>query len=241
LKQFEIYYQPIINLKTGNIEKAEALLRWNKPNKGLVLPDEFISLAEKSGLIVKIGEWVYKETMNQNHTWRNKYKKDLQISINKSPIQFRVDVDIENWLDFMDSLGLSGKEISIEITENVLMESENSVKNKLLKFGSEGIEISIDDFGTGYSSLSYLKKFNVDYIKIDKSFVSSLEHGSKDVALCEAMIVMAHKLDIKVIAEGIEKEVQKDILSSMGCDYGQGYYFSYPLPASKFEEKYLKR
>ena len=241
LKQFEIYYQPIINLKTGNIEKAEALLRWNKPNKGIVLPDEFISLAEKSGLIVKIGEWVYKETMNQNHTWRNKYKKDLQISINKSPIQFRVDVDIENWLDFMDSLGLSGKEISIEITENVLMESENSVKNKLLKFGSEGIEISIDDFGTGYSSLSYLKKFNVDYIKIDKSFVSSLEHGSKDVALCEAMIVMAHKLDIKVIAEGIEKEVQKDILSSMGCDYGQGYYFSYPLPASKFEEKYLKR
>ena len=239
LQQFEIYYQPIIDLKSKKVEKAEALIRWNKPNHGLVFPDEFISLAEKSGLIIKIGEWVYKETMNQNYEWKKRYKKDLQISINKSPVQFKVDVDIENWIDFMKTLGLSGKEISIEITENLLMESGNNVRNKLIKYGEEGIEISIDDFGTGYSSLSYLKKFNVDYIKIDKSFVTGLHEGSKDVALCEAMIVMAHKLDIKVIAEGIENVEQKDILTQMGCDYGQGFYFSYPLTALEFEEEYL--
>lgn len=240
LKQFEIYYQPIIDLNTGKVQKAEALLRWNKPNEGVVFPDVFISLAEKSGLIVKIGEWVYKETMRQNHEWKSKYKKDLQISINKSPVQFKVDVDIDNWLEFMKSLGLSGKEISIEITENLLMESGNNVKNKLIKYGENGIEISIDDFGTGYSSLSYLKKFNVDYIKIDKSFVLGLHSGSKDVALCEAMIVMAYKLDIKVIAEGIENVEQKDILTKMGCDYGQGFYFCHPLPANEFEEEYLR-
>jgi len=239
LHQFEIYYQPIIDLSNNEVKKAEALLRWNKPEEGVICPDKFISLAEKSGLIVKIGEWVYKETMRQNSLWKSKYDKNLQVSINKSPVQFRVDVDIDNWMDFMKTLGLSGKEISIEITENVLMEAERSTKNKLIKYGSEGIEISIDDFGTGYSSLSYLKKFNVDYIKIDKTFVESICEDEKDLALCEAMIVMAHKLDIKVIAEGIETLEQKELLVSLGCDYGQGYFFSYPLPALEFEKIYL--
>lgn len=241
LEQFQMYYQPIVDLKTSKIFKAEALIRWNHNSHGLVPPNDFIPLAEQSGLIVEIGNWVYKESIRQTQEWIEKYKIDFKISINKSPVQFRNIVSLDEWIEYLKMSGLSGSNVVIEITENLLMENEQIITDKLLRFFDEGIEISLDDFGTGYSSLSYLKKLDIDYLKIDKSFIENLEPNSSDMALCEAIVVMAHKLDIKVIAEGIETEAQRDLLSKMGCDYGQGYYFSRPIPADEFEKQFFMK
>jgi len=241
LKQFEMYYQPIIDLKTNDIFKAEALIRWNNSYEGLISPANFIPLAEQSGLIVNIGDWVYKECISQVKEWINKYNKDLKVSINMSPIQFKNMVSLDDWIDYLKLNGLSGDNIVIEITESLLMENEQIITDKLLRFRDEGIEISLDDFGTGYSSLSYLKKMDIDYLKIDKSFIDNLKADSSEMALCEAIVVMAHKLDIKVIAEGIETKEQRDLLFMMDCDYVQGYYFSKPIPADEFEKEFLKK
>lgn len=235
LKEFELYYQPIFDLKTKKIIKAEALIRWNHPTKGLVNPDDFIPLSEKCGVIVALGDWVFKEAASQTKEWLDKYNLDLQISINKSPIQFKFESKAESWTKYINDIGLSSENIVIEITENVLMDNENDILDKLLKLQGAGFQIAIDDFGTGYSSISYLKKFDIDYIKIDRSFVSNLTPDSQDMILCEAMIGMAHKLGIKVIAEGIETQSQNELLNFMDCDYGQGYLFSKPIPANKFE------
>ncbi len=235
MKQFQIYYQPIIDLKTGDIEKAEALIRWNHPEQGLICPDDFIALAEQSGLIIEIGDWVFKEASRQTRVWKKKYNTEFKVSVNKSPVQFKSTSDINDWIDYLHELGLSGKNSVIEITENLLMECDSNVNAKLLQFRDAGIEIALDDFGTGYSSLSYLKKFDIDYLKIDQSFVRNLTPDSQDMAICKAVIAMAHTLDIKVIAEGIETRLQCDHLTEMGCNFGQGYLFSRPVPADEFE------
>ncbi len=173
----------------------------------------------------------------QAKVWRASHAAPFQISINTSPVQFRQDVDLHKpWLDFLQELELPGQSIAIEITEGLLMDVSPDVTSKLRSFREAGIEVSMDDFGTGYSSLSYLKKFNIDHLKIDQSFVQSLAPDSDDLALCEAIIVMAHKLGIKVIAEGIETSEQRDLLALAGCDYGQGNLFSEPLPADRFEK-----
>jgi len=236
LNQFQIYYQPIVDLKTGTINKAEALIRWNHPKQGLISPLDFIPFAEESGLIIEIGDWVYKEATRQTKIWQQKYGPDFQISVNKSPVQFRSTTKIDDWIKHLDKLELSGQSSVVEITESFLMEHESHIAEKLLQLRKKGIEVSLDDFGTGYSSLSYLQKFKIDYLKIDKSFVSNLSPNSQDIILCEAMITMAHKLNIKVISEGIESEFQKKLLTDMQCDYGQGYLFSRPVPAEQFED-----
>lgn len=234
--QFELYYQPIVDLKSNEIIKAEALIRWNHPTRGLVMPDDFITVAEESGLIVEIGRWVYEEAMQQVKAWKEKYGIEFQISVNKSPVQFRADVPISEWLSYLDSLGLHASNCVIEITEGLLMGNNNEVADKVAQLHQSGIAISLDDFGTGYSSLSYLKKFDISFLKIDRSFVMNLSETSSDKALCEAIIVMAHTLNIKVIAEGIETQEQLNILMKMGCDYGQGYFFSRPVVTSAFEK-----
>ncbi len=233
-KEFELFYQPILDMKTGKIIKAEALIRWNHPTKGLVCPDDFIPLSEKCGVIVAIGDWVFKEAASQSKEWLDKYKLDLQISINKSPIQFKFESKAESWVKYINDINLSSENIVIEITENVLMDNENDILDKLLKLREAGFQIALDDFGTGYSSISYLKKFAIDYIKIDRSFVSNLTSDSQDMILCEAMIGLAHKLGLKVIAEGIETQSQNELLNFLNCDYGQGYLFSKPIPANEF-------
>ena len=240
LEQFQIYYQPIVDLKTDKILKAEALIRWNHDTLGVIYPNDFIPLAEQSGLIIEIGDWVYRESIRQIEEWMEKYSIDFVVSINKSPVQFKNRVGLDNWLEQLRRSKLSGKNIVIEITENLLMGNEQIISDKLLQFRDEGIGISLDDFGTGYSSLSYLQKMDIDYLKIDRSFVENLEPNSLEIALCEAMIVMAHKLDIIIIAEGIETKEQRDLLSAMDCDYGQGYYFSKPIPADAFEKEFLQ-
>jgi diguanylate cyclase (GGDEF)-like protein len=234
--QFHLYYHPIIELDSGSIHKAEALIRWQHPERGLINPAEFVMLAEESGMIIEIGDWVFRKAVQQVQRLRAAYHPEFQISVNKSPIQFRNDEHFfQEWIPHLQQLGLPGQCISIEITEGLLLDATSLVKSKLLDLRDAGIQVALDDFGTGYSSLSYLKKFDIDYIKIDRSFVRNLTATSNDMALCEAIIVMAHKLGLKVIAEGIESATQRHLLAAAGCDYGQGYFFSPPLPSHEFE------
>ncbi|MDD5181008.1 MAG: PAS domain S-box protein [Gallionellaceae bacterium] len=234
--QFRVYYQPIVELATGRIHKAEALIRWQHPVRGMVSPAQFIPLAEETGLIVKIGDWVFREAARQARHWRARHDPMFQISVNKSPTQFRQSGKAhEVWLDYLRELGLPGQSITIEITEGLLLDAESNVTDRLFEFRDAGMQVSIDDFGTGYSSLSYLKKFDIDYLKIDQSFVRDLATDPNDMALAEAIIVMAHKLGLKVIAEGVETEQQRGLLAAAGCDYAQGYLYSRPVPAEEFE------
>jgi EAL domain-containing protein (putative c-di-GMP-specific phosphodiesterase class I) len=167
--------------------------------------------------------------------WRQRFHPDFQISINKSPVQFRSDRGQKTWAEQMRLLELPGSSVVVEITEGLLMDANEVVNAKLLQFRDAGIQVALDDFGTGYSSLSYLQRFDIDYIKIDQSFVRNLAPGSHDLALCEAIIVMAHKLNMKVIAEGVETPSQRDLLTAAGCDYAQGYLFARALPREAFE------
>ena len=234
--QFWIAYQPIVELTSGSIHKAEALLRWQHPTRGLISPAAFIPVAEDTGLIIGIGDWVFREAAQQAQRWRASLHPAFQISINKSPVQFHNAGQTHlAWPHYLKQLGLPGQSITVEITEGLLLDASPLVTDRLLEFRDAGIQVSIDDFGTGYSTLSYLKKFDIDYLKIDQSFIRNLAPGSDDMALCEAIIVMAHKLDMQVIAEGVETEEQKTLLAAAGCDYAQGYLFSRPVPAEEFE------
>jgi EAL domain-containing protein (putative c-di-GMP-specific phosphodiesterase class I) len=235
--QFLVHYQPIIELASGRIYKAEALVRWNHPVRGLVSPAEFIPLAEETGMIVEIGDWVFKEAAQQCKLWRNNYDREFQISVNKSPVQFHHYLNRpREWINYMRKLDLPGTGIVIEITEGLLLNVQDTVKDKLLAFRDAGVQVSIDDFGTGYSSLSYLKQLDIDYLKIDQSFVRNLESDPNNMALCEAIIMMAHKLGLKAIAEGVSSEAQRELLARAGCDYAQGFLFSKPVPAHEFEK-----
>ena len=240
-QEFNLVYQPIINLITNKVHKAEALIRWQHPTKGLISPADFIPIAEDTGLINEIGDWVFQEAIEQAIIWRQSMHPDFQISINKSPVQFyqkenKNENRYLNWVDYLRERNLPGECIAIEITEGLLLDSSGTVHDHLLAFRDAGIQVALDDFGTGYSSLSYLKKFDIDYIKIDQSFVQNLEHDSDNMVLCQAIIVMAHKLKLKVIAEGIETQEQLDLLKFAGCDFGQGYFLSKPLISDHFEK-----
>jgi diguanylate cyclase (GGDEF)-like protein/PAS domain S-box-containing protein len=232
--ELRVVYQPIVEIATGEIHKAEALLRWHHPSLGLVSPLQFIPIAEETGLIHEVGDWVFHQAVKQLVQWREQLDPKFQISVNKSPVQFKHANSI--WLDHLESIGLVGDSIVVEITENLLLDATDSIAEKLLQLRDAGIQVAIDDFGTGYSSLSYLKKYHIDYIKIDQSFVRNISPDSSDFALCEAIIVMAHKLDMQVIAEGVETQSQFDLLKQAGCDYAQGYLFSKPVSAEEFEK-----
>ena len=236
--QFVIHYQPILELTTGAIHKAEALIRWQHPELGMISPGSFIPIAEETGLIVDIGNWVFYTTTQQLKKWRKTFDVDFQISINSSPVQFYNEIKHDShhaWFKHMDKLGLPSNSITIEVTEGLMLKNNQSVSDQLNEFRENGFQLSLDDFGTGYSSLSYLHKYHFDYIKIDQSFVRDMTETSSQLVLCEAIIVMAHKLGLKVIAEGIETAEQRDLLIKAGCDYGQGYYLSYPIPIDEFE------
>lgn len=235
-QQFKIYYQPIVDLSQDKPIKAEALLRWHHPESGMVSPAVFIPIAEETGLISEIGSWVFYNAIEKAGQWRERFNPDFQISINTSSRQWIDEAAAMNqWFAHLDELGISGQAISVEITEGLLVDARDKITNRLLDFRDAEIQIAIDDFGTGYSSLSYLKQFDIDYLKIDQSFVRNLDHEQNDLALCEAIIVMAKKLGIKVIAEGVETENQDRLLKEFGCDFGQGYLYSRPVPAPDFE------
>jgi len=238
--ELQLLYQPIVALATGSIHKAEALIRWQHPEHGLVSPDAFIPIAEETGTIHEIGNWVFYQAAQQVAKWRLLLAPDFQISINKSPVQFQIANNThDHWHKYLKEKGVDGGSIIIEITEGMLLDSDESVQRQLDEFSCAGMQIALDDFGTGFSSLAYLQKFDIDYIKIDKSFVQTLLPSSKSLALCKAIIMMAHALGMKVVAEGIETEEQKELLTSIACDYGQGYLFSKPVEVSAFEQLFL--
>lgn len=235
-QQFSLDYQPIVDLYTGRVAKAETLLRWRHPVLGRVPPSEFIPLAEETGIIRAIGDWVFCEATRQVAQWRSRFARDIQVSVNISPAQLRHEgLDHTFWRSHLDTLGLSPEHVIVEITEGLLIDSDdNRIQKQLALFREAGIRVALDDFGTGYSSLSYLRKFNIDFLKIDQSFVSNLDTSDPDLALCEAIILLAHKLGLQVVAEGIETQKQHQLLRAAGCDYGQGYLFARPLSADDF-------
>ena len=232
--QLELYYQPIVNIQNGEILKCEALIRWKHPQKGMIEPSLFIPIAEESGLIIEIGELVFQKALKSVLKWRQLINPKFQVSINVSPIQLNSGNKQQLFNQLSSSVFLSDAFI-IEITEGVLVNANQTVSNTLLNYRDCGVQVALDDFGTGYSSLSYITKFDIDYIKIDKSFLIDLTEVSENFALCEAMIVMAHKLGIKVVAEGVETPSQLEILRKIDCDFAQGYLFSKPIPEAEME------
>lgn len=236
-RQFRVHYQPIIELATGVIRKAEALIRWQHPVRGMISPAQFIPVAEETGIIVELGDWMFREAATRAARWREKFHPDFQISVNVSPVQFQnAGINLAAWLACLERLQLPGQSVAVEITEGLLMDARPEISEQMLRFRDNGMQVALDDFGTGYSSLAYLKKFDIDYLKIDQAFVRNLAPGSDDLALCQAIIVMAHRLGIKVIAEGVETEVQRQLLADSKCDFAQGYLFAKPLPAEEFEQ-----
>jgi len=233
--ELQVYYQPIIDLSSGRFVKGEALVRWDHRRRGLVSPAVFIPLAEESGLILEVGDAVFKHVIALIQQCSERWGYDVQISVNMSPLQFKF-MNKFSWLEELERLGLPGNCINVEITESLLLKDSSVVQEHLLEFRNNGIEVSIDDFGTGFSSLSYLKKFDIDYLKIDRTFINQLMENETDRTLVEAIIVMAHKLNIKTVAEGVETKAQQELLMHLGCDYGQGFLYSQPVKAKAFEK-----
>lgn len=234
--EFRVYYQPQVNIKTGKIIGAEALVRWQNSEKGLVSPAEFIPMAEEMGLIISLGEWVLQTACRQMKTWQDAGFDKLRVAVNLSRRQFQQKNLSDRVSRILKETGLEPKYLELEITESLVMQNEAEAALVLKQWQKLGITISIDDFGTGYSSLSYLKDFPFEIIKIDKSFVSNITEDRKTAAITIAIIQLAHSLDLKVIAEGVETEEELDFLRKHECDEIQGYLFSRPLPASEFEE-----
>lgn len=228
--ELELYYQPIFSAKNGNIPKAEALIRWNHPKGGQIRPDEFISIAEESGLILELGNWIFNQVIKDIKKINTDFDSNFQIGINVSPLQFAQPKYLFTFLEKLSTLKVPTKNICIEITEGLLLDPSKTVIETIRLIKELGVSLSLDDFGTGYSSLAYLKKFDIDFIKIDKAFVHNIETDKYDLVLCESIIQMAHKLGIKLIAEGIENQNQQNILTDINCDYLQGFLFAKPQP-----------
>jgi len=230
--EFILHYQPIVEIGTKHIVGFEALLRWQKDNK-LISPAEFIPIAEKTRLIIPIGEWVINTACAQAAIWQTELQRDIFVSVNVSPIQFKNSEVLETLTAALKSTQLKVECLKLEVTESTLMESEQKNITMLQAIQDMGIKIAIDDFGTGYSSLSYLRFLPIDYLKIDQSFV---RHVTVDVdadVIVKAIIDLAHNLGYKVIAEGVETNEQLQFLTGLGCDYAQGYLFSKPLPVAE--------
>jgi len=235
-KEFELFYQPIVRTDTGQLCSAEALLRWNNPGMGMVMPDRFIPLAEETGLITPIGEWVLHEACAAAKRWEETLGINMGISVNVSPRQFRDPGFIDTVMSALKSSGLPPQQLELEITERLILDNTIETADILRQLDQSGIRLSVDDFGTGYSALSYLKSYPFDTLKIDKSFVQDVMKEQDDASLVKAIINMAHSLGLRVIAEGVEEEAQTHFLQHEGCDYSQGYFYSRPLPEPEFQE-----
>lgn len=234
-KEFELFYQPIINLNTNKVVAVEALIRWFDPENGVVSPAEFIPLAEETGLIVPIGEWVIREACRQNKNWQAKGYPPFIMSINLSVRQFLADNLMHVIQSALKENELEPMFLNVEITESMAIQNLEQNNEKIHNLIESGLSLSLDDFGTGYSSLSYLKHIPVDYLKIDRSFIKDIQHNVQDIEIVRAIIGIAHSLNLTVIAEGVETAEQVEILKSLKCDETQGYYFSKPLPAVELE------
>ncbi|MCU7904695.1 MAG: EAL domain-containing protein [Candidatus Thiodiazotropha sp. (ex Epidulcina cf. delphinae)] len=233
-EEFELHYQPILNVSGGSLVGAEALIRWDSPERGMVGPDEFIPLAEECGLIPPLGEWVLQRAAADLAKWDQAGLTLNSLSVNVSTLQFRMKGFTDKMLALLQSQIHLRSRLFLEITESVFMDEQGEPGKRLDRLREQGIRVAIDDFGTGYSSLSYLKRFPVDSIKIDRSFVCDVTDDPENAALCEAIIAMAHHLGIKVVAEGVETVQQWQFLRDGGCDFAQGYLFGRPMPFDAF-------
>jgi diguanylate cyclase (GGDEF)-like protein len=234
--EFELHYQPKVHVQSGAVFAMEALVRWRNPNKGLIPPAEFIPLAEEMGLIIPLGAWVLMTACQQNKQWQAAGLPLLRVAVNLSAVQFRQDNLVEFISQVLEDTGLDASYLELEVTESVVMQNAEQAAIILEKLHAKGIHISIDDFGTGYSSLSYLKRFSLDTLKIDRSFVRDISSDADDAAIVKSVIALAHSLRLRVIAEGVETQEQLAFLSALGCDEYQGYYRSRPVPAAEFEQ-----
>jgi EAL domain-containing protein (putative c-di-GMP-specific phosphodiesterase class I) len=228
-QHFQLYFQPLINLKRDEVSGFEALLRWNHPTRGMISPAEFIPLAEEIGLIVPLGEWVLREACREAATW----DEDFKIAVNLSPVQFRTGTLVNTVIGALASSGLPASRLELEITESVLLQDDEKNLATLQQLRELGVRISLDDFGTGYSSLSYLRSFRFDKIKIDQSFVRELSSRQDCSAIIQAVVDLGGSLGMTTTAEGVETEQQLADLRAKGCTEAQGYLFSRPRPANK--------
>ncbi|MGM0680403.1 MAG: putative bifunctional diguanylate cyclase/phosphodiesterase, partial [Pseudomonadota bacterium] len=236
LSQLDLYYQPQNHLDSGRITSAEALLRWSHPQLGAIPPDRFIPIAEETGLIVPIGDWVITRACQQLRQWRDDGYTIQQIAINVSGVQLQRGDLVGHILTTCDYYQLAVSDLELEITESILMEDTETAFHILTKLQKYGATITVDDFGTGYSSLGYLKKLPVNKLKIDRDFIRDIVNDPDDAAIVRAILAMAENLQLTVIAEGVEEKAHCDFLRAQNCQIAQGYYFSRPVPAVEFQE-----
>jgi diguanylate cyclase (GGDEF)-like protein len=232
--EFLLHYQPKVNLGTGEITSVEALIRWQRPDQGLVPPAQFVPVAEDSGLILPIGRWVLREACRQARAWQDAGLSPLSMAVNVSAAEFRQKDFFESVRTILKETGLEGRYLELELTESVLMNDAKFTASVLQKLKGMGIRIAVDDFGTGYSSLSYLREFPIDILKIDRTFVNQITSDSGDSTIVNAIVSMGRSLKHLVVAEGIETNEQRTYLQAHHCEQGQGYLFSRPLPAAQF-------
>lgn len=235
-EELEVWYQPQVSLKDGKIVGAEALLRWQHPERGLVSPAKFIPIAEETGLIVPIGQWVLQTACQQVQVWQTMGYSDLRIAVNLSARQFQQPALRRNLVEICLSTGLDPKYLDLELTESTVVQNPEVAIATLQELKTLGVQLALDDFGTGYSSLSYLQRFPFDILKIDRVFIHQSTVNEKNKALTTGIIKMAHQLHLKVIAEGVEREAERNLLCQQHCDEMQGYLFSRPLTAKGFQK-----
>jgi diguanylate cyclase (GGDEF)-like protein len=236
LEQFELFYQPKVDTATGDIHSAEALIRWRHPHRGLIEPAQFIPLAEECGLIHEIGAWVLREACRQCTAWQRAGQLSLRVAVNVAAAQFRRGDLLEVVRGALQESQLDPRFLEIELTESAVMTNPEDSAATLEQLSRMGVVVSVDDFGTGYSSMSYLRRFPIDKLKIDRSFIADLTTRADDASIVQAIVSLAHGLRLKVVAEGVETLEQLKFLQSVGCDQYQGYHFSPPLPATEFAE-----
>jgi EAL domain-containing protein (putative c-di-GMP-specific phosphodiesterase class I) len=237
-----LYYQPIVRLSTGKMFGYEALVRWKHPDRGILEPLDFISLAEETGLIVPLGRWVVAEACRQTRDWQLRYGPllrgtgiSLMVGVNLSGRHLAQPDLVDDVAVTLKATGLKPNHLVLEMTESMLVHDNRATLERLHALKAIGVRLSIDDFGTGYSSLAYLERFPVDSLKMDRSFIASLDNRDSKSPLAEAVIGLGRILGLKVVAEGIETKSQWDRLRALGCGLGQGFYVSYPLPPAEFE------
>ena len=229
-----LHFQPLVEVGSGQIIAAEALLRWQHPQLGVVAPADFIPLAEETGLIVPIGEWVLRQACEQHRAWRASGHGRLRMMVNLSARQLRDEGFVDMVSRVLADTAMPAGQLTLELTESMLMEGSGCTVEVLERLRTLGVRLAIDDFGTGYSSLAYLKRFPIDELKIDRLFIRDIQRNSGDAAIAEAIVKLGHSLGLRVVAEGVESAAQFAILSAHGCDFAQGYHFGRPVAAAAF-------
>ena len=236
-EQFQLHYQPLVVLETNDVNAFEALLRWNHPTRGLISPADFIPIAEETGLIVPLGEWVLKAACNEAVNW----PEHIKVAVNLSPAQLNSRNLVSMVISTLDESGMPPHRLQLEITETVLLQNTFTTLATLHELRKMGVQIALDDFGTGYSSLSYLRSFPFDKIKIDRSFIQDLSNGSEPLAIVNAVAGLAKCLNMTSTAEGVETKQQMEVLQAIGCTEMQGYLFSHARPANEIRQFFARR